>query len=154
MTFRFSRALAPALPLLLAACVDGDYNKFRIFQAPLMESVESLRPGETDLASALDVLGAPVFVVEVGLGMALAWGWQATTAWNVEVSGPIGDAQGQFQFSSTDEKTEGLVLFFDPSWKLVSVQTGHLADLVPKQQRPRDVEDDLLGDLAPEDPAE
>ncbi|MFT7076287.1 MAG: hypothetical protein ACJA0P_002302, partial [Planctomycetota bacterium] len=45
-------------------------------------------------------------------------------------------------------------LFFDPSWKLVSVQTGHLADLVPKQQRPRDVEDDLLGDLAPEDPAE
>ena len=43
MTSLFSRSVAPALLALpLAACVNGDYNKFRIFQAPLMESVEGL----------------------------------------------------------------------------------------------------------------
>jgi len=140
----------PAAGLLvcgaLTGCVDGDYNKLRVFQEPLVESVDALRVGETDLGATLESLGAPVFVIEVGLGMAIAWGWQSTTDWNIEVSGPFGDAQGQFQYSSTDERTEGLVLFFDASWTLSSIRRGYLADLLPKRQRPRDVEDDLLDD--------
>ncbi len=141
------RGLGAALLSLpaLVGCVDGDYNKFRIFQEPLMEAVDSLQPGVTDLSTALDQLGAPLFVVEVGLGMSLAWGWQNTTNWNIEVSVPVGDAAGNLQYVDTTAKTQGLVLFFDESWTLTSVQRGFLADLVPKRQRPRDVDDDLTG---------
>ena len=149
MTCRFSRGVAACAALsapFLASCAQGAYSQFRVYQQPLTESVASLKPGESDLASTLDVLGAPVFVVEVGLGMALAWGWQATTDWNVQVTGP-GNARGTFEYSSSDERTEGLVLFFDPTWTLASVQTGHLVDLLPKKKRPRDIYDELLDDV-------
>ena len=151
----FSRAKLPSVCAALLAwpalvgCVDGDYNKFRIFQEPLMEAVDSLQPGVTDLSAALDQLGAPLFVVEVGLGMSLAWGWQNTTDWNIEVSVPVGDAAGNFQYADTNAKTQGLVLFFDESWTLTSLQRGFLVDLVPKRQRPRDVDYDISDEAAP-----
>ncbi len=133
----------------LVSCVDGDYNKFRIYQEPLMEAVDSLKPGVTDLESALEQLGAPLFVIEVGLGMSLAWGWQNTTDWNIEVSVPVGDAAGNFQYADTSAQIQGIVLFFDESWTMTSMQKGFLADLVPKRQRPRDVDDDLSGPTVP-----
>ncbi len=98
-----------------AGCVEGDYNRYRVFQPPMVDAVRALQPGETELQEALDGLGAPLFVVEVGFGMALAWGWQATTNWNVEVTVPVGDARGNVRFTNTDQKTRGLVLFFDPA---------------------------------------
>lgn len=142
---RSLRALSAVLLGLpaLVGCVDGDYNKFRIFQEPLVEAVDSLQPGVTGLQSALDALGAPLFVVEVGLGMSLAWGWEKATNWNIEVSVPIGDVAGNLQYVDTQSKTKGLVLFFDESRTLTSVQRGFLADLIPKRQRPRDVDLDI-----------
>lgn len=129
--------------VLCAGCVDGDYNRYRVHRPPLVEAVDALRPGETGLQDALDSLGAPVFVVEVGLGMALAWGWQDTTNWNVDVSVPVGDAQANFRYTRTSARTRGLVLFFDAAWTLTSVREGYLVDLIPTRQRPRDVDDDL-----------
>lgn len=123
--------------------MDGDYNRSKVFQEPLVESIEALAPGVTDVGAALDSLGAPVFVIEVGLGLALAWGWQDMTNWNVEVSGPIGDAQGSFSFTSTDTTTRGVVLFFDEDWTLTDVRRGFLSQLLPRDPRPRDVDDDL-----------
>ncbi len=159
MTFRSSRSAAGSrlgmvaasfvcLPALVG-CVDGDYNKFRIYQEPLVEAVGSLQPGVTTLEAALAQLGAPLFVIEVGLGMSLAWGWQNTTDWNIEVSVPVGEASGNFKYTDTNAQIQGLVLFFDETWTLTSVQEGYLADLVPKRQRPRDVDDDLQGPTAP-----
>ncbi|QDV08920.1 hypothetical protein Poly30_44750 [Planctomycetes bacterium Poly30] len=150
MTCRFSRGVATCAALsapFLTGCAQGAYSQFRVFQEPLEAAVAGLRPGESDLTETLDALGAPVFVVEVGLGMALAWGWQATTDWNVQVTGP-GNARGRFQYASSDERTEGLVLFFDPAWTLTSLQSGHLVDLLPKSRRPRDIYDDLLDDVS------
>ena len=130
--------------LLTCGCVDGDYNRSRVFQPPLEAAVESLVPGTTQLEGALASLGAPLRVIEVGRGMALAWGWEDTTNWNVEVSAPLGDAQGNFSFTSTSATTRGLVLFFDEHESLTSVQRGYLSELVPARQRPRDVEDELI----------
>ena len=138
------RAIAALLAMpWLVGCVDGDYNKFRVYQEPLVEAIHSLKPGVTDLSEALDQLGAPLFVIEVGLGMSLAWGWQKSTNWNIEVSVPLGRASGNVRYTDTSLKTQGLVLFFDETWTLTSVRRGYLADVVPNRQRPRDTDDDL-----------
>lgn len=139
------RACAATLALLplAAGCVDGDYNRSRVYQEPPVEGVEALAPGVTDVGAALDSLGAPVFVIEIGLGLALAWGWQDTTDWNIDVSAPLGDAQGNFSFTSIDTTTRGIVLFFDEDWKLTSMRRGYLSQLLPRKALPRDVDDEL-----------
>lgn len=149
MTFRSFRTLgakallsAAALPALMS-CVAGDYGQYRVFQEPSLASVQSLDPGTTDLTSTLEALGAPVHVIELGDRTMLAWGWQSSVDWNVDVSAPLGDAQGSFRFASLDEKTEGLVLVFDAAWVLQKVRRGHLVNLLPKGPRPRDVDLDL-----------
>ena len=90
---RAHTAAALAAALLGAACVDGDYNRSRVFQEPLPARVDALAVGTSDVSDALEQLGAPVHVIEVGLGLALAWGWSDVTDWNIEVSAPLGDAQ-------------------------------------------------------------
>ena len=114
-----------------------------MFQAPTDEQIEALEPGVSGVDDALARLGAPVYVTEVGLGLALAWGWERTSDWNVQVSAPVGDAQGQVSYASASLETRGLVLFFDEAWTLRSVQRGFLSELLPRKQRPRDVEDEL-----------
>ena len=141
---RAHTAAALAAALLGAACVDGDYNRSRVFQEPLAERVDALAVGTSDVSDALEQLGAPVHVVEVGLGLALAWGWSDVTDWNIEISGPVGDAQGNFRFTSTEKTTEGLVLFFGPDWQLTALRRGYLGELLPQRQLPRDVEDELV----------
>ena len=144
MTCLSSKGAAALLCLPgLIGCVDGDYNKFRIYQEPIVELVDNLEPGVTDLSTVLEFLGAPLFVIEVGLGMSLAWGWQNTTDWNIEISVPVGDFAGNFQYQDTSAQIEGLVLLFDKDWTLTSKQRGFLVDLLPKTQRPRDIYDDL-----------
>lgn len=131
---------------LCAGCIDGDYNRYRRFQPVDDVEVDALEVGASDVGEALDRLGAPVFVIEVGLGLALAWGWRDTTDWNVDVSAPIGDAQGNFSFTSTNATTRGVVLFFDEDWSLVGVRRGFLGALLPVA-RPRDVNIDLSGEV-------
>lgn len=132
-----------ALALLGAGCVDGDYNRRRIYQEPLPEAVDALAVGTSDVGAVVDSLGAPLFVIEVGLGLALAWGWEDVTNWNVEVSGPIGDAQGTVRYTSETSTIRGLVLFFDEAWRLTSVRRGFLGDLLPRRRPPRDVDLDI-----------
>ena len=141
---RAHTAAALAAALLGAACVDGDYNRSRVFQEPLSERLDALAVGTSDVSDALEQLGAPVHVIEVGLGLALAWGWSDVTDWNIEVSAPLGEAQGNFRFTSTDTTTEGLVLFFGPDWRLTALRRGYLGELLPRRQLPRDVEDELV----------
>lgn len=134
---------AAVLAVCGTSCVNGDYNKLRVFQPPGEAAVNSLAEGTSSVGDALTQLGAPIYVVEVGLGLALAWGWQDTTNWNVEVSGPVGDAQGQVSFTNTDITTRGLVLFFDQDWTLTRLRRGYLSELLPRRPRPRDVDDEL-----------
>lgn len=132
-----------AAALLATACVTGDYNKNRTFQRPPYGAYEDLVVGVTNVGHAIDALGAPVSVIEVGRGLALSWGWLETTEWNVAATVPIGDANGRLQFEDTDLKIPGIVLFFDEDWRLTTKREGFLSDLLPNQQPPRDVDDDL-----------
>lgn len=144
MTGRSRALIGAALgAALLPSCVDGDYNRSRIFQEPIAAAVDALTVGTSDVGAAVEGLGAPLLVIEVGLGLALAWGWQDVTNWNVEVSGPIGDVQGSLSYTSESSTIQGLVLFFDEGWRLTAVRRGFLSDLVPNRQPSRDVDLDL-----------
>lgn len=136
--------LGAALALaLLPGCVEVEYDRARVFQEPPPERVDALVVGESDVGQSVAALGAPLHVIEVGLGLALAWGWQDVTGWNVDVSAPLGDAQGNFSYTSSASRTRGVVLFFGPDWRLTAVRRGFLAQLLPDRQKPRDVDDDL-----------
>jgi hypothetical protein len=138
-----SRVTLLVAAVLSASCVTGDYDKVRTFQAPPAGSYDDLVIGVTDVGQAMDALGAPVQVIEIGRGLALAWGWLETTEWNVAAAIPLGDANGRLSFTDTDEKVPGVVLFFDDAWRLTAKRRGFLAELLPESRPPRDVDDDL-----------
>ena len=100
----------------------------------------------TNVDHALHELGAPLQVIEVGRGMALAWGWQETTDWNVAGTVPLGDVQGRVTYADTRLAIPGIVLFFDEDWRLIAKREGFLATLLREDYLPRDVEDELLGE--------
>lgn len=137
---------AGAASCLLASCVTGDYDQLRTFQPPPNGSFDDLVVGITNLDHALHVLGAPVDVIEVGEGSALAWGWQETTDWNVAVSVPIGEVQGRVTYTDSSLQIPGIVLFFDRDWRLVAKREGFLGELLPERRVPRDIDDDLSAD--------
>lgn len=135
------RALA-LVALLSASCVTGDYNQTRVFQPVPGEAVQSLVVGRSGLDEALASLGAPLQVIELGAGAALAWGWKESTDWNVTGSASIGSVRGRLQFADAALQFPGVVLFFDGEWTLVAKEKGFLSELLLRPQLPRFVEDD------------
>jgi len=130
-----------ALLALCAGCLQGDYNEDRIHQALAPVHVESLQPGETRLADVLALLGAPLFVVELDRGVALAFGWLDQSDWNVEAVVPVADASVQFSYASSDLQIPGLVVFLDEAYVVTRLDRGLLRDLLPDRARPKLVED-------------
>lgn len=135
------RALALTLAALGGGCLQGDLNRDRVLQ-PLAESdVAGLRPQEDDLAVVLARLGAPLYVRELGDGIALAYGWLDTTNWNLEAQVPVGDAGSfQFTYNSTREALPGVVVFLDANLRVVRIERGLLRNLVPAAVTPRDLD--------------
>jgi len=132
-----SALLAP----LLASCVTGDYNQTRVYQPVSEEAVAALEVGRSGLEQALEDLGAPLQVIELGAGAALAWGWKEATDWNVTGSASIGSVRGRLQFANAALEFPGVVLFFDGDWVLMAKERGFLSELLLRPQLPRLVED-------------
>jgi len=128
--------------LLSVSCVTGDYNQTRVFQPVPAEAVDALVVGEAELGEALASLGAPLQVIELGRGAALAWGWKESTDWNVTGSANIGNVRGRIQYADAALEFPGVVLFFDQSWTLVGKERGFLSELLLRPQLPRLVEQD------------
>ena len=129
-------ALALLAPLS-SSCVTGDYNQTRVFQPIPEGAYEELEVGATRLDEALSRLGAPLQVIEVGAGAALAWGWKESTDWNVTGSATIGGVRGRLSYSDAALEFPGVVLFFDPQWRLVAKDEGFLSELLLRPQLPR-----------------
>jgi hypothetical protein len=137
-----SRAGPPcALLALCAGCLQGDYNEDRIHQVVSPVHVETLQPGEARLQDVLALLGAPLYVVELDRGVALAFGWLDQSDWNVEAVVPVGDASMQFSYASADLQLPGLVVFLDEDYVVTRLDRGLLRDLLPDRARPKLVED-------------
>ena len=135
------RALALALAWLCSGCLQGDLNRDRVLQPLADHDVAGLRPLADDLTVVLERLGAPLFVRELGDGVALAYGWLDTTNWNLEAQVPVGDAGSmQFTYNSTNEALPGVVVFLDGDLRVVRVERGLLRNLVPAEVTPRDLD--------------
>lgn len=134
-------AAAAALLALGAGCVQGDFNVDRVHQSVPTAASDALQPGTARLDDVLLHLGAPLFVVELDRGIALAYGWLDQNAWNVEVELPVGDAAVQFRYADTDLTLPGLVVFLDEDDVVIRQSRGLLRDLLPERPRPRLVDD-------------
>lgn len=136
MSARARLAAALAAALAGAGCVSGDYNVDRAYVPLADAAVDALRPGASDLREVLARLGAPLDVVELEGGLALAWGWLDERNWNVDVQVPLDQGSFDFRFQSTRSALPGIVVFLDEADVVVRVQRGVLADLLPSDKPP------------------
>lgn len=126
-TRRGLAALCLALATL-TGCIEFDLARSIQLRRP-DHDFDLLVVGETDLEEALEELGAPLQVYEVGRDVAVVWGWYKGSGWGVQVSVPIGDEQGSVSYQDNTDKVEGLLLLFDQDWSLLSARTGNLSEL-------------------------
>ena len=131
---RHAQFLAGAwLAVSLSGCVSFNWERGLRFEPPDPEAMAELEVGETTLDSALEDLGAPLWVweypAEDGEGAALAYGWFQSQDRGVRVRAPLGRASPSFTYNRIDSSMQGLVLFFDANWRLQSWREGLLVDL-------------------------
>jgi hypothetical protein len=105
------------------------------------EAVARLEAGKTELGECLALFGAPLWVwedVEHGRpAAALAYGWFDARDFGFSVSFPLTDYySASYNFDRIDQRMQGLVLFFDEHWRLLSWRTGLLHDLTHEERRP------------------
>ncbi|HPF14128.1 MAG TPA: hypothetical protein PLJ12_07655, partial [Planctomycetota bacterium] len=106
-------------------------------QTPPSEAVlELLQPGQSDLQTCLDALGAPLVVRARGEETELIWGWQRTGGWSLTFRLPLADRGGDGNFSYAESKRggRGVTLRFDREEQLVARNEGRLADLIDVQR--------------------
>ncbi len=136
--------LRPALfaLLVLSGCVTVDYDRFKRHEPLADEAWASLVPGESSLEDCLIELGAPLRVWEPRPGaLALAWVWVDRTDWGLSVSVPTGEAvDASFSYRDIAASDEGLLLVFDESWRLESLERGLVGDVLDHAASARIVE--------------
>lgn len=93
--------------------------------------MESLRAGDVDLAACLETLGAPLKVWQVGDGYALSWAWYDSEELSYRLEVPMTQTfNASLEYSTIDRETQGLLLLFDSSDRLVMLKEGFLRDLM------------------------
>jgi hypothetical protein len=135
--------------LLLGGCIRVEMARELRFERPAAGAIEGLKVGESDVEASLAALGAPLWVWEQptpeGDGVAMAWGWYRNRSNGFRISVPAGRVPSpSFDYGESDERLEGVVLFFDHDWRLTSFRTGLLVDLTRDldRRRPAHVEDE------------
>ena len=119
-----------ALALLSSSCVSVVWEREHWHRPPQADSVSALQEG-VDLASCLQLLGAPLRVWQVGESYALSWAWYDAEELSYKVQIPISQGGStSFKYTNIDRETEGLLLLFDEDDKLVFFKEGFLRDLM------------------------
>ena len=98
--------------------------------------MESLSAGGGDLSECLEALGAPLNVWQVGDGYALSWAWYDAEELSYRIQVPMTQTfNASLDYSTIARETQGLLLLFDRSDKLVVVKEGFLRDLMAEDDR-------------------
>jgi hypothetical protein len=129
------------LAFLCAGCVQFSWNRESRYAPVSPQAIESLDSASSDLESCLQVLGAPLWVlenVENGRqGAVLAYGWFDQASFGLNVSVPVSEAvSASLDLDRIDRRMHGLVLFFDEDWRLSSWRQGLLRDLTRAVRHP------------------
>jgi hypothetical protein len=138
----FALALAA---LLSAGCVTVRWERLHHNEAATAAEIAAVVPGSMDLARALELLGAPLFVWELPHGdFALAYGWTQDLALGATITLPTSRALSpSYSYDSLDGRIYGLVLLFDHETRLELVREGYLREIAAEllRARPADVDD-------------
>lgn len=137
-----------SLVLLLAgltsSCLTGNWNRTTFQQVVEPDVLEALPPSGVELATCLDLLGAPTLVFENEVhGLILAYLWQKDRQFGFTLSVPVTDSES-VSFSYTDglNKATGIVLWFDDDWILEEWRQGQISNLLGAEPpRPATLQD-------------
>jgi hypothetical protein len=132
------KALAALALAGCASCLSLGWERERGFEPPAEGVLARIRPGETDLGQACELLGAPLWVREYEIeGAQLVWGWLDERELTGRVSYPLTEYWSpSFQYGDLARRLHGLLLVFDPGWQVVAVREGRLTDLLAPVIRP------------------
>jgi hypothetical protein len=135
------RALAPLAAGLLAGCLQLSISRDSRDAPVPAAALAELQPGTSDLGACLALLGAPLWVQEHevagGSGALLAYGWRDERDLGLRFSVPVSrGVSASLDYDRSDRRTRGLVLFFDPDWRLTAFRTGLLLDLTRERRPP------------------
>lgn len=126
------RALAAVLLALVSgACVSVSWTRSTNAVALDPGWVE-LEPGTATLEDALAVLGAPLYVHEYEVnGLLVAWGRYREDVKGIRVTIPLQDSgpSPDVDYRAGSSGLRGVMMVFDPQYRLVSVREGLLIDL-------------------------
>ena len=131
---------------LLCGCVSLNWSRGNVNEPIADAALASLRPGEADLTQCLSTLGAPNLVWEYKIdGVALASAWVDSGGWGAGVSFSFFRyaPAASFNFDSSDDDRNGVVLLFDEGLTLESVRRGRLSELLPINRRPAPLAEDI-----------
>jgi len=138
-----SRAFVlPALAMLAAGCVTGDWRAASIDEPVPSDALSALRPGVTTLGDCLAKLGAPQWVREHArhpdgsAGMVLVWTWTDRAGFGVNLSSGSDDLPGSLEFDLDEVDLPASVLWFDRDLVLERWRTGTTGELLPRRLRP------------------
>jgi hypothetical protein len=125
-------ALAALAAFGASSCFSFNWKRATAEEQLPRGAFDALAPGD-DLAQCLATLGAPLEVWEYRVdGLAIAYGWLDQDSKGFGITLPISrGAHASFNYDDSSRDVPGAVLFFDASWKLVSVRRGMLRDLLP-----------------------
>ena len=118
------------LALACGSCISVSWQ--RASQSVVVDpSWRDLRIGETELATALERLGAPLFVYEDQVhGVVLVWGRTLLDQNGFNFSVPVSDnASASLDYSEGQAALRGVLLLFDADWRLSLIREGYLRDL-------------------------
>ena len=128
---RTGRVGLVAAALLVSSCVSVVWERDRWHRPPPSAAVDSLDGAELDLAVCLETLGAPLKVWQVAGGYALSWAWYDAEEVSYRLQLPLTQTfNASHDYSTIDRNTQGLMLLFDESDRLVLVKEGFLRDLM------------------------
>ena len=124
-----------AAALLFTSCISIVWERDRWHRPPPPSAVDSLNKGELHLAACLDALGAPLHVWQVTDGYALSWAWYDAEEVSYRLQFPLTQTfNASLDYSTIDRNTQGLMLLFDDSDRLVLVKEGFLRDLMAEDE--------------------
>lgn len=128
---RSLRLAAVALLPLLGSCVSFTYERHVVFEPVPDAAVGTLVIGESDVGTALERLGAPIYVWEgVDGAVVLGYGFENQREIGINVSVPLIDnGNASFDYDDVAKRLEGYILVFDRDLKLHIVRKGLLRDL-------------------------
>ncbi|MBJ75544.1 MAG: hypothetical protein CMJ98_00860 [Planctomycetes bacterium] len=128
-----------ALVLVMTACLSGCLSarlEHTTHHAEPELGVEgSLHARSSDLHECLEELGAPLLVREHMDGALLAWGWADERAFGLNLSIPVARfVNANLGYNRSLEGLRGLVLLFDETWTLQSMNRGYLTEILPEER--------------------